>query len=169
MKTTRENVRARLYLRFAVMLLLSLLIGAGVFGNGLAFPRDTVGLCAFLPIPLSLLAPLLSVPNTYLCTLSILCGGYHGILLARCILLVRTGATGILLFNAALLLIFFSLALFLLVSAKACQFAFENPARDTALLFKRGFLKYLAEALLFTALSVSVYFLWSKLLEALPL
>ena len=169
MKTTRENVRARLYLRFAVMLLLSLLIGAGIFFDGMALPADTVGLCAFLPIPLSLLAPLLSVPNTYLCTLSILCGGYHGILLARCILLVRTGATGILLFNAALLLIFFSLALFLLVSAKACQFAFENPARDTALLFKRGFLKYLAEALLFTALSVSVYFLWSKLLEALPL
>ena len=169
MKTTKENIRARLCLRFAVILLLSLLIGAGIFFDGMALPEDTVGLCSFLPIPLSLLAPLLSVPNTYLSTLSLLYGGYHGVLLGRSILLVRTGAAGILPFNGALLLIFFSLALFLLATAKACQFAFENPARDTALLFKRGFLKYLAESLFYTALSASLYFLWSKLLEALPL
>jgi len=168
MRTTKENIKVRLYLRFAFMLLFALLIAALLFGGTGTF-TETVGLWAFLPIPLSLLAPLLSVPNTYLCTLSLLYGGYNGILLARSFLLVRVGAAGFFTFNAALLLILFSLVLFLLSTAKACRFAFENPARDTALLLKRAFLKYMAEAVLFTALSTSLYYLWSKLLEALPL
>ncbi len=169
MRTTKENIKARLYLRFAFMLLCALLIAALLFGRSTGTFTEMVGLWAFLPIPLSLLAPLLSVPNTYLCTLSLLYGGYNGVLLARSILLVRVGAAGFFAFNAALLLILFSLVLFLLSTAKACRFAFENPARDTKLLLKRAFLKYMAEAVLFTALSVSVYYLWSKLLEALPL
>lgn len=169
MKTTKENIRVRLYLRFAVTLLTALLVTTCIFCRNITAPVGSAGLLSFLPIPFALLAPLLSVPNTYLTTLSLLYGGYHGILLARCILLVRTGAAGFLPFNAGLLLIFFSLALFLLATAKSCQFAFENPARDKALLLKRAFLKYMAEAVLFTALSASIYFLWSKLLSSLPL
>ena len=163
MKTTKENLRYRLYLRFACILLLSLLCSALLFYRAEGAPADAVGLFAFLPIPLALLAPLLSVPNSYLCTLSLVYGAYNGALLAHSIRLVQTGSIGFFSFNAAFLLIAFSLMLYLLAAAKACQFAFENPARDTALIFKRAFFKYSAETVLFTALSVSVYYLWSKL------
>lgn len=169
MKTTLENVRIRLYLRFATALLLSLLLGTLLFSRGVTAPTGAVGLWAFLPIPLALLAPLLSVPNTYLCTLSLLYGGFNGLLLSRSITLVRIGSAHFFTFNAALLLMLFSLTLFLLATTKACQYAFEHRARDAALLFKVAFLKYLTEAVLFTALSVSVYYLWSKLLQQLPL
>ena len=168
MKTTKENIRARLCLRFGVTALSALLV-ACLWGQGAVAPLHAVELFAFLPIPLTLLAPLLSVPNTYLTALSLFYGGYQGILLASAVRAVRTGISGILPFNAALLLIFFSLFLFLYGAAKACQFSFENPARDGALFLKRAFLKYTVEAVLYTAVSVSVCFLWSKLLSILPI
>ena len=169
MKTNGENIRTRLCLRFACLLLFSTAMGALLFGRASLALTGEIGLLAFLPIALSLLAPLLSVPNTYLSTLSILYGCLHGTLLARCVLLVRVGSVDFLTFNAALFLVLFSLLLFLLSAAKACQFAFEHPARDTALLLRRPFLKYTAEAVLYIALSASVYYLWSRLLVRLPL
>ena len=169
MKTTKENLKFRLYARFAFLLFLSILISTLLFLRTPVTPFGSVGLFAFLPISLALLAPLLSVPNTYLSTLALLYGGYNGILLARSISLVRVGTIGFLPFNGALLLVLFALVLFLLSTTKACQFAFENQTRDAALLCKPPFLKYLAEAVLFTALALSVYYLWSKLLTNLPL
>ncbi|MBQ3063732.1 MAG: hypothetical protein IJC99_02880 [Clostridia bacterium] len=169
MRTTRENVRLRLSIRFLCLLLLGMLGGFFVFGPASVAPTDVIGLLVFLPMPLALLAPLLAVPNTYLCTLSLLTGAFHGALLSRSVLLVRAGEAGFLIFNAALFLTLFSLLLYALSAIKACHFAFEHPKRDIALIFTRDFLKYLTSAVLFTALSASVCFLWSRLLEKLPL
>ena len=70
---------------------------------------------------------------------------------------------GVLPLNALFLYLAASLFLFAYAAARAALFPHLHPTRDTALLFSRAFLGFLAEAMVYFALATLLFFFWRTL------
>ena len=162
--TSKENATLRLFLRFSLCYLLSCPVAVLFAARGVlqAIP-DRVGAVEFLFVPLALLGALLTVTKPYLILLSMGKAFYDISVLYSVTRWAKQGVIGILPWNACFFLTVFSLLLFLAAAARAELFSFLNTARDIRLIFSRPFGYYLLEILLFTALSLSLYYLFPQL------
>lgn len=162
--TTKDNVAARLFLRHFLFYIAAACLGLLLCHRGLlSIDLHAAGAVSFAMIPLALLAGLLTLARPYLLALTAAKALFDAAMLTRITAKISTGAIGILSFNACFFLLAFSLVLFCVSAARACWFAFGNRVQDAALLFSRAFWRYVAEAMILTALALSLYFLWPRL------
>lgn len=163
--TNNENVTSRLFLRFFLCYLIAAPVAFLLAMRGaLPIRVETVGTAEFLFIPLALFGALLTVTKPYLLILTVVKAFYDVALLYRLTEWVKLGSIGFLPWNACLFMLILSLLLFAVAAARAELFSFLTVARDARLLLSRPFAKFLAEALLFTALGVTIYYLWPQLM-----
>lgn len=163
--TNDGNVTSRLFFRFFICYLVAAPVAWLLAMRGtLPIRMDTVGMAEFIFIPLALLGALLTVTKPYLLALTVAKAFYDVALLYRLTEWVRHGSIGFLPWNTCLLLLILSLVLFTVAAARADLFSFLTVARDTRLLLSRSFAKFLAESILFTALGVTIYYLWPQLM-----
>ena len=164
--TTAQNVVSRLFLRFFLCYFAGCMM-ALLLCSRLEFSisRGDVGLSQFLFIPLALLSAFLTLGKPYALVLTGVKAFYDVSLLRALVSVFRTVSNGFLAFNAGLLYVIFSLVLFCMASVRALLFACDVKGRDLQLIFSRRFAVFLGEVLLFTALALSLYYLWPSLLS----
>ena len=163
--TNSRNVTSRLFFRFFICYLATVPVAALSHTRGvLSFSVSSVGMVETVFVMLALLGALLTIAKPYLYALTLAKAFYDGILLCTVTAWARAGSIGILSWNACFLMLILSLLLFAVTAARAELFAFLTTARDTRLLFSRRFAKFLAEAMVLLALSLSLYYLWPQIL-----
>lgn len=167
--STEENIKERLFLRFfAVYLVIFPIAILAIVRGAPAFMPQNIALFQFLMVPLALLGGLMTVSRVYLffaCAVKSISDANLFLHVTR---LVRTGAVGILQWNACFFLLTLSLLLFSCSCAGACHFSFSCKERDLKLIFSRSFGTYLIKMLIFTLLALSLYLLFSRLEGLLP-
>lgn len=162
--TTDQNVVSRLFFRFFLCYFAAgaaaiLFAARGVLRN----PPEQAGKTEFAFILLALLGSVLTLSKPYLLLLTAAKAFFDVALLSSLLPAARGLSNGFLTFNACLFYVIFSLALFCTAAARSCLFSFEGSERDLRLLCSRRFLIYLAEAVVFAALALTLYFLWPHL------
>ena len=162
--TTDKNVISRLFFRFFLCYFIAGAAAALFAARGVLWdPPEQAGKTEFLFVLLALLGSVLTLAKPYLLLLTAVKAFFDVALLASLLPAVRGLSRGFLTFNACLCYVIFSLALFCTAAARSCLFSAEGSERDLRLLCSRRFLVYLAEAVLFAALALTLYFLWPQL------
>ena len=164
--THKGNAASRLFLRFFLCYVLTAPVAILCAArNMLGLSTAQVGRIEFCFIPLALLGAFLTVTKPYLIVLTVIKAFYDAAFLYHVSQWALLGAIQILPWNAFLLIIIFSMLLFLFAAARAELFSFLYPARDIHLILSRPFALYLLEVVLFCALALSLYYLMPQLLN----
>lgn len=163
--TNGQNVTSRLFFRFfACYAIAAPAAMLWASRRDVTVSIGSVGTIETAFIFLALLGAILTVTKPYLILLTLIKAFYDGRLLFKITAWARFGCMGILSWNACFFLLILSLLLFAMTAARAELFAFMVTSRDTRLLLSRPFAKFLAEAAILLALSLSLYYLWPHLL-----
>ena len=168
--TTEENARGRLFLRFLLIYLLALLVGVALSLRGFSLlPTVLPRQYALFFVICALLAALLTVSKPFLMLLSIIKAFLDAGVFFRLTSLAKLNEINFWQWNACFFLTAFGVFLFATAAAQACWFSHKNTARDTRLIFSRPFGRYILEALFLLALTLSLFFLWQRVTESIPL
>ena len=164
--TSKSNAVSRLFLRFFLCYMLCVPVAIlCAMRNVFELSPQNTGMVEFLWIPLALFGALLTVTKPYLIVLTMIKAFYDVSFMCLVSQWALLGAIKILPWNACLLMVAFSMILFLFAAARAELFSFLHPERDIRLILSRPFGRYLIEAVLFCALALSLYYLMPELLD----
>ena len=163
--TSKNNATSRLFFRFLALYLLVAPIAFLANSDSLtawmrAYDAGKIE-CSFVLIALALAFSTLSKPLLFFCT--VLKSFFDMTLFHGALTAAFRREIGVLSLNALLLYLAASLFLFAYAAARASLFPHLCPERDTALLFSRAFLGFLAEAMVHFALATLLFFFWRTL------
>lgn len=168
--SNKENIFARLLLRYFFYYLIAFLLGSFLCRRGLLpMIPSNAALLGIFPVSFALFAVLLTVGNTYLAILVMAKGTYDAALFLRIVRLAALGEINFWAFNACFFLLFLGVLLFLVAATRACLCLFLSASRDIRFIFSKGFARFLPDALCLLVLAIFSYLLWQRLLIMLPL
>lgn len=167
--TTRENVTARLFLRFFICYLTGILLIVPVFARrGIALPMERIGgvQCAFLF--LAEFAAFVTVSGPFLLLLTFGKATLDAMLLCYARTITKGGLRTVVPCNALFCYLVCTLLLFCGIAAFSSVFAHEARERDTRLLFSRRCLTLMSKLTVCSVFAWLLYRIWPYVTALFP-